>query len=117
MAALVAALRAPVWRVCSALGFAGAVALISTCPVAPGRPPKKPWAGTGAEAEDMVALWRCGRAEWRRGSAGKRPATLLREMETAREADRRYWKPILDELRQLQRQDKLLTEGSSVRSN
>jgi hypothetical protein len=88
------------------------------------------------EAEDLLALWQRGRAEWRRKAAGKRPAikllqaraskadllprlsrVLMMEMETAREADRRYWKPILDELRQLQRRRKLLAEGSLVQSD
>lgn len=84
------------------------------------------------EAEDLLALWQRGRPAWRRQIVSARPAirwlrtgrarakhsqisrALLAEMETAREADRRYWRPILAELRRLQRQRRLLREGAPV---
>jgi hypothetical protein len=84
------------------------------------------------EAEDLLALWQRGRREWQRKIACPRAAirlllaarktpslaklshALLRELERAREADRRYWRPILAELRQLQRQQLLLSEGAPV---
>ncbi len=85
------------------------------------------------EAEDLWALWRRGAAEWRRGVRSQRPAvqllatrrrtpTLLRdlsaalsvEIEEARQADREYWRPIITELKTLQRKRKLLKEGTPV---
>jgi hypothetical protein len=39
---------------------------------------------------------------------------LLLEMEHAREADRLYWRPILAELRDLQRRRQLLHEGDNL---
>ena len=84
------------------------------------------------EADDLLAFWKHARPAWRRKAATCRPAirllcsaetkptrlqvshALLMEMESAREADRLYWRPVLAELRQLQRRRQLLTVGTLV---
>ncbi len=85
------------------------------------------------EAEDLLTLWRRGNPEWRKSVRCQRPAVqllrsrqrkpaLLRdlstalalEIEEARQADRDYWRPIIAELRELGRQQRLLKEGTPV---
>jgi hypothetical protein len=87
------------------------------------------------EAEDLLALWRRGKPRWRRAIRGRRPAVqyllanlqstgleralarlLALEIETARQQDREYWKPIITELKRLQRRHKLVAEGTPVRA-
>jgi len=84
------------------------------------------------EAEDLLVFWQRGRPGWHRQLVSRRPviqrlqrsrrlpstAALARpladEMERAREADRKYWQPVLSELRDLQRRRLLLREGTAV---
>jgi len=85
------------------------------------------------EAEDLMILWKEGRPAWKRRLAPKREALkilmdpktsnlfknlsqeLAMEIEILREKDRQYWQPIIAELKQLQKERKLLKEGLPVR--
>jgi hypothetical protein len=85
------------------------------------------------EAEDMIAIWNRGKPAWRSGALPDRAAVrmlakerstqrsrrrlalaLAKEIESWRERDRQYWQPIMAELKSLQREGRLLKEGSSV---
>jgi hypothetical protein len=68
------------------------------------------------DADGRRRLWESARPAWRRGT--RRPplaaAAIGRDLERARAADRAYWRPIVDELKQLQRERRLLAEGTPV---
>lgn len=85
------------------------------------------------EAEDLTALWHRGKPLWRKAARVKRECVemlnprrrspqLLRdisnslalEIEQARQEDREYWRPIIAELKKLQKLGKLLQQGILV---
>ena len=87
------------------------------------------------EAEDLMTLWERGKAVWRKGFRSGRPAlkvlqtrgpyetlqqkislALAREIEALRQKDRKYWQPIVAELKKLRDNGRLIEEGIRVRS-
>jgi len=86
------------------------------------------------EAGDMIDLWRRGLPQWRETLISKRSslkilmtkkisaaverelsAELMVEIEALRERDRKYWRPIIAELKQMQQRGKLLEAGTPVK--
>jgi hypothetical protein len=68
------------------------------------------------DAEARRALWDAAPAAWRRNV--RAPAlsamAVARELERSRQADRVYWRSIIDDLKRLDREGRLVPEGTPV---